>query len=398
MNGRSDHPRLVARRARAIAGTGLLLGVIAMAFAATPLLVPAVAVVLIGAIAPVWVRLSARWARTTRRLTADRVLENESLHATIEVRRGWLGLPGAEIRDPVSGTSRDISRRLAPLRGDRSVRVELTARFGRRGLHRLPPPVLVVRDPLELARLDMVIPGGDEEVLVLPAIEAVRWRPGDRGRRFAQSEGSAAADALAAVDFDGLRPYRPGTPASRIYWPAVARGAGWIERRLAPEGDARPLVVLDTRTSWEPEHVAAVDAAVRAAASLTVELARGGGCGLLLPGDQRPTLIDRELLSWPAAHARLAVIEGGSTAPAPRLSSASHAAPTIYVAAAPAQGLGARRGAGPLMLVVPDATLVQGHPPALPAGTAPVLWVSGCQGFALGAGPVAARADEGVPA
>ena len=43
-----------------------------------------------------------------------------------------------------------------------------------------------------------------------------------------------------------------------------------------------------------------VDAAVRAAASLTLEFARLAGCGLLLPGEQRVTAIDRELSTWPA--------------------------------------------------------------------------------------------------
>ena len=67
----------------------------------------------------------------------------------------------------------------------------------------------------------------------------------DRGRRFRLADGHAASEAMAAVDVDGLRPYRPGTPASRIHWPAVARGAGLIERRLQADGDSRPMIVLD---------------------------------------------------------------------------------------------------------------------------------------------------------
>ena len=109
------------------------------------------------------------------------------------------------------------------------------------------------------------------------------------------------AEALAAVDVDGLRPYRPGTSASRIHWPAVARGAGLIERRLRADGDSRPLVVLDARGS-----------SARAGRCSTPPCAppprwcsssrRAGGCGLLLPGEQRATAIDRELSRWPAAY------------------------------------------------------------------------------------------------
>ncbi len=58
---------------------------------------------------------------------------------------------------------------------------------------------------------------------------------------------------------------------------------------------------------------------MRAAASLVLEFAAAGGCGLLLPGEQRPTMIDRELIAWPAAYARLALVEGGSGSRAPAL-------------------------------------------------------------------------------
>ena len=57
-----------------------------------------------------------------------------------------------------------------------------------------------------------------------------------------------------------------------------------MERKLISEADSRPLVVLDPRAPESPE---ALDAAVRAAASLTVHFAKRGGCGLLLPGDRR---------------------------------------------------------------------------------------------------------------
>src|SRR5947199_4686424 len=86
----------------------------------------------------------------------------------------------------------------------------------------------------------------------------------------------------------GLRPYRPGTPGSRISWPALARGAGLLGRRLRSDRDSGPLVVLDVRWSGPS---ARVDAAVRAAASLTVELARRSGCDLLVPGERRPVHI-----------------------------------------------------------------------------------------------------------
>ena len=76
-----------------------------------------------------------------------------------------------------------------------------------------------------------------------------------------------------------------------------------------------------------------VDAAVRAAASLALELAREGGCALLLPGERRPTPIEADLAAWPTAHVRLALVYGGPGSPAPRLGGQARLGPVFYVAA-----------------------------------------------------------------
>ncbi len=218
------------------------------------------------------------------------------------------------------------------------------------------------------------------------ANRAVSWLGIGGSRRFELPDGHSQAETFAAVDIDGLRPYRPGAPASRIHWPAVARGRGLIERRLRADGDTRPLVVLDSRGSGPPE---LLDAAVRAAASLTLEFARTGGCGLLLPGEQRVTVIDRELTAWPAAYARLALVEGGPHTRAPALSpSRGRLGPMIYVAARPPErlaALNAGAGQGLLVIVVPHEALSGGRPRGIRGSLRPVLEVAGCRGFAVGA-------------
>ena len=173
----------------------------------------------------------------------------------------------------------------------------------------------------------------------------------------------------------------------------MARGAGLIERRLAADGDTRPLVVLDARMPASAGRAGRdlLDAAVqRAAASLVLEFAGAGGCGLLLPGEQRATKVDRELISWPAAYARLAMVEGGSGTRAPALGTlTARAGAMIYVAASPVERLGtilSVPGGGATVLVVPEAELVGGHPRGVRGAARPALAVSGCQGFVLGAG------------
>src|SRR5919197_2071082 len=140
--------------------------------------------------------------------------------------------------------------------------------------------------------------------MVLPRLFPVRVAAG--GGDSAPAHARAMLIAAAETEIDGLRPHRDGSPASRIHWPALARGAGLMERKLVSEADSRPLVILDPRS---PASTEALDAAVRAAASLTVHFARRTGCALLLPGDRRARVIEPDLLAWPQAHVRLALVE-----------------------------------------------------------------------------------------
>ena len=200
--------------------------------------------------------------------------------------RGAVGSPerrGAATPARGRGDRAAAGRARAGARGRRRERIRIEVRFARRGLRRLEPPRLVLRDPLALA-VRTLAPSDTApvEVLVLPRTEPVEVRH----ERDAAGAGRALAALAGAaeVELDGLRAYRPGSPASRIHWPPLARGAGLLERRLRPDGDGRPLVVLDPRAPRRPEDL---DAAVRAAASLVLALARAVGCAVLLPGERR---------------------------------------------------------------------------------------------------------------
>ena len=235
-----------------------------------------------------------------RRLLADRAVEGEPVEAMIEVTRGPLGLPGGEVRDPLAGMPVAVGRPLALITGAAKAEVRVVARFPRRGLRRLEPPALAVGDMLGLATRVRSGEGPTQELLVLPRTEPVRWSTRQSGRRLEGGDGGPAEEPLAASDIDGLRPYRPGTSASRIHWSALARGAGLLERRLQADGDTRPLVVLDSRCANATTEDQ-LDGAVRAAASLILELARRGGCRALLPGERRAVVVESDLMSWPGS-------------------------------------------------------------------------------------------------
>ncbi len=372
---------MILKRAGATAIAGAALTLMAFVFGAAPLFVPGIAFLALGLCAPGWVWLSLRGASVERRLGAERVIEGEPIEASIGVRRGRLapGGAGLEVHDPLAEAP--IRMRKAGRARGRTHTITLTARFEGRGSRDLAPPSIASTDALGLARAVRSGVQPSQELLVLPRTEPVRRSAIESAGRAgpAGPDALVRAELLAAVEVDGLRPYRPGTPASRIHWSALARGAGLLERRLAPEEDFRPLVVLDARGSGPPEHL---DAAVRAAASLTLALARTRGCALLLGGDRRPIAVDRGLAGWPGAHARLALVQGGTGAQAPALGRvwAGQPACVFYVAAqAPGrlpQALQTASARGAVALVLP-----QPLSPQTPA--APSFALSGCRGFVL---------------
>ncbi len=359
-----------------MAAGGFALTLAAFAFDASSLFVPGVALILLGTLTPAWVWLASRSARVERRLHAVTALEDEPVEATIEISRGPLGLPGVEVLDPLAGEPLALGSSLSPIRGSRRVTVHVVAHFARRGRKRLVPPTLLIKDPLGFAVVMAEGTTAAQEVLVLPRTEPVRWvRGGSRGRAD-RSVLNAAIEAAAVSQPDGLRPYRLGAPASRIHWPALARGAGLLERRFQADSDTRPIVVLDARSQPGSEQL---DAAVRAAASLTLELARRGGCGLLLPGERRPIEIDRHLGAWSGVHARLAVIEGGPGVRPPALGHLGGLAGIFYVAAQPIARLPLAVSANPHITI----TLVLPRPAAPAMRSVPVFDVAGCRGFLL---------------
>jgi uncharacterized protein (DUF58 family) len=349
--------------------TGLLGVTFALAaalFDAEPLWVAGFALAVIAASSAAWVAAASRGVSVRRTLGATRVVEDEQLSIVLEVRGGRLALPCARVVDPL------LSAPTVLPAGRHAGRVRVNARFARRGSHPLGLTSVLISDPLGLATREVhARPSArDDEVLVLPRIEALASGAGG---------GDATHIALharrlvgAEVQLDGIRPLRDGTPASRIFWPAIARGADPQERYLRADGEGQPLVVLDPRGAADDERL---DDAVRAATSIAHALAIDGGCGVLLPGDRRPTELTGALSGWSQVHARLATV---GPAGAPSLVSAAHRrGPVIYVSArvrlALPPALGSGHGAT-RVLVVPGAL----------ADRATAFTVAGCSAYVVG--------------
>lgn len=352
---------------------GVGLAAIAVLFATASLYVPAVALILVAGASAVWVLLAAAGAGITREPGPPTVAEDAPYPVGMLLRTGLLPAPGGVLFDPLLDAP-------MPIAGMSSRRIRIDVCFPRRGRRTIEPGELRIADPLGLAT--RTVGGGGEpvEVLVLPRVMPVTAPDGggDTGAGSA-AEGRSAATALrgrldgsaAELDLDGLRAYRTGTPASRIHWPALARSGEMLERRLTAESDGAPLVVLDTS---EPPSEAALDAAVRAVASLCVHLAGRGGCALLLPGDRRPASIGADLAGWPALHIRLALIEAGRARP--RLARARRSGMVLWVSARPDPPRDLARASAGARLVTPS--LAAGH------DGDPDFLVAGCAGRRIG--------------
>jgi uncharacterized protein (DUF58 family) len=162
----------------------------------------------------------------------------------------------------------------------------------RPGAHILDASPLRLTDDLGL--FSRAVRGGrPESVLVLPT-------PTPPPEHLRRGGSYVAGDP----EPDGLRPYTPGTPISRVHWVSAARGGQLQERHFVTGRDQLPLVVVDTADADD----AALDWVARSAAGIVLALARHGGCRVLLPGDREPTIVP-DAGVWPAIHRRLAALE-----------------------------------------------------------------------------------------
>jgi uncharacterized protein (DUF58 family) len=195
---------------------------------------------------------------------------------------------------------------------------------GRRGAHWLAPSHVRLRDAVGIFERRLLA-GRSEPLLILPT---------PRGRAPVQP-------SHVPIDHDpepqGLRPYSPGTPLTRVHWPSLARGAGLQVRHFAPSLDGLPLVVVDTAGAPSSQ---ALDWAARTAAGYILTLARNGGCRVLLPGDTNETSVTGVDGEWRAMQRRLAVLADAapSRVPAPgarRLHVRAAAAPAGLTPAPP---------------------------------------------------------------
>lgn len=162
---------------------------------------------------------------------------------------------------------------------EEETRMHSSVTLPRRGLHKLPPAVVVTRFPFglfvkrkELAR--------DEEVIVFPRIHALA----SQGEGAAiVGDGERSGRVARAGEFYGLDEYREGHELRRVHWAATARRGKLIVQEYEGEGDRTVMLELGSGRSGEPGY----EAQIEELASQAVAALRGGGVavGLTISGE-----------------------------------------------------------------------------------------------------------------
>lgn len=271
---------------------GAAMCVLAGAFAVPALYVPGVTLVLVALASGVSVAVAARGSRVELEATADRVEEGEELTVRASVVgglrscRGWLQVIPGNTPSPLGWRARSAEHRVRPLRRGRVSVGPSTARWA---------------DPFQICVSERV--SARRELLVLPRVQSVRPHDLDRILALPEEQPTLAE----GLEFDGVRPHRPGSPASRIHWLTAARTGALMERRFCEGVGPRAVTLaLDASSAAGPD---ALDKAVRATASLCAGLARAGGCSVLLPGASRTETLGPGLEGWARLHDLLALVE-----------------------------------------------------------------------------------------
>jgi uncharacterized protein (DUF58 family) len=346
---------------------GIALLIAGVLLASPVLLLPGVALLLTLGGCSAWVRLSAIGVQVRCSGMPAQVTEGERFDVVLDGVSGWLPLI-CRVEDEVL----DETVTLRALRPRGAFSVSLDGSIGRRGRHMLPMPTLRLGDPFGIAE-NRIVMGRPGSILVLPRVEPLAGPAGSTGPAIGRRSmglgelvGGGERESAADPELDGVRPYRPGTRATRIYWPSLARGAELTERHLVAADDAAPLIVLDPSGAVAEEDL---DRAVRAAASLMAHLARLGGCELLIAGTRQRLIVGRDPRAWRGALAALAVVEGSDGVP--RLANGDLRSAVIWVGASSSPRLPAQVTRG---FVVAPAPL---------AGRPVSFTVAGCSGHAI---------------
>ena len=143
-----------------------------------------------------------------------------------------------------------------------------------RGVYRVGPASVVLRDPLAMAEA-----GGSsgrvDRLVVYPATENLEGLPIVRGQDPTMNTSRSSFSPTGGDDFFTLREYQHGDDLRRVHWPSSAKRDDLMIRQLETPWQSQALIVLNPR-SKSCQTGEAFEQAVRAASSAVRHLYHAG--------------------------------------------------------------------------------------------------------------------------
>jgi uncharacterized protein (DUF58 family) len=222
--------------------------------------------------------LVTNWTRPSlqihRQLRASAVHEGERAAVALNItNRRWFPVFNLTVSDGVGnlGTARFT---LSSLKGQETATASYQIVCRPRGVYRIGPVKVTVRDPLGLASSDQLA-GEFDQLIVYPAIEPLSGYPAVRGRDPSQSASRPEHSQHGGEDFYALRAYQDGDDLRRVHWASSARRDELMIRQMETPWQSRALIFFDARRQ-RYEDTNAFERAVRGAASVVAHLGGGG--------------------------------------------------------------------------------------------------------------------------
>ena len=279
--------RSLTTRGAAFAGCGLVLVASGILLGQPDVTRIGVLLLALTAIALVLVRQHGLRLEVVRTARPARVAIDERSTVTVRIRNPESTVsPVVMAEESIDYALGDRPRFVIPsLRPGSSQEIQYTVRSHTRGVHRIGPLAVRVRDPFGLG-LRAAAVSGDAELVVLPRVV-----PLPSARSLGSGIGSEGSVphmvALHGEDDQTVREYRDGDDLRRIHWPATARTGELMVRQEDRPAKRRAVVILDSRSSGHAGsgRSSSLEWCVTTAASVTSHVGAAGYAVHLLTAD-----------------------------------------------------------------------------------------------------------------
>ena len=274
-------------RGWAALGAALALVVLWVAFGEQLLLAAAAFLLLAVAVGVIHVRRTVPRVAVERRISPSQVHDGD--RAIVEIAMtGRRRVHHVNVEDVVQGLgaaafTADVVDTDDPV----VARYEVLCRP--RGVYKVGPAAVTVRDPLAMAESGGTA-GRTDRLVVYPAVEEFDGLPIVRGQDPTVNTSQANFSQTGGEDFFTLREYQQGDDLRRVHWPSSAKRDELMIRQLEMPWQSRALVLLDPRVG-SYSGTEAFEHAVRGAASAMRHLFQSGFSPTLWTGVSEGTTV-----------------------------------------------------------------------------------------------------------